>query len=120
MLGHADPSLWIAGEPRWASRTCARCCYIKLHRGRHVCIRVLFIAVLYHGSTRVGRRGNLAAGHVATMLAWLAYLALGLPPAGHLRRLTHTLTITVTGGSFDPPYYTFNGGAPGVEIKTSV
>ena len=41
----------------------------------------------------------------------LAYLALGIPPAGHLRRLD-TQTITVTGGSFDPPYYTFDGGAP--------
>ena len=58
MLGHADPSLWIAGEPRWASRTCARCCYIKAHRGRHVCIRVLFIAVLYHGSSTRGAEGR--------------------------------------------------------------
>jgi hypothetical protein len=48
------------------------------------------------------------AGDVATMLA---YLALGIPPAGHLRRLD-TQTIAVTGGSFDPPYYTFDGGAP--------
>ena len=46
------------------------------------------------------------AGDVATMLA---YLALGIPPAGHVRRLD-TQTITVTGGSFSSPYYTFDGG----------
>ena len=40
----------------------------------------------------------------------LAYLALGIPPAGHLRRLD-TQTITVTGGSFNWPYYTFDGVA---------
>ena len=39
----------------------------------------------------------------------LAYLALGIPPAGHVRRLD-TQTITVTGGSFSSPYYTFDGG----------
>ena len=53
------------------------------------------------------RRRQLA-GDVATMLA---YLALGIPPAGHVRRLD-TQTITVTGGSFSSPYYTFDGGAP--------
>ena len=52
-----------------------------------------------------GARGVRVEGYD---LAMLACLALGIP---HLRRL-ETQTITVTGGSFDPPYYTFDGGAP--------